>query len=75
MGDTETGVARKCAIALGNVKTGDSFAVASTVQGLRETVEPVPHTQAAEAFRKGAGVQGETWRTRHLPAQAGGVAA
>ena len=44
MGDTETGIARKCAMFLCSVKTGDSFAVVRTVLGLRETVEPVPHT-------------------------------
>lgn len=74
MGDTETGLARKCAKSLCSVKAEDSLAVVKTAQGRRETVEPVPHTWAAEAHRKGAGVQGETWRTWHLPAKAGGVA-
>jgi hypothetical protein len=44
LGDTETGIARKCAMFLCSVKAGDSFAVVRTAQGLRETVEPVPHT-------------------------------
>lgn len=44
LGDTETGSARKCAKFLCSVKAGDSFAVVRTAQGLRETVEPVPHT-------------------------------
>jgi hypothetical protein len=44
LGDTETGIARKCAMFLCSAKAGDSFAVVRTAQGLRETVEPVPHT-------------------------------
>ena len=45
-----------------------------TAQGRRVSVVPVPGTRAAETTRKGVGVQGETWRTRHLATQVAGVA-